>query len=407
MDAPKRSIVAIFVFSFLLLIQPRVSKAQFAWHLIEHDKHDYIPLADVISFYQLQPDQIAGLDLLHAANTNTHHQEIRNLVYSGFEPKPMSLRLNSNVGMITINGIHFWLCLPIVWQNNQAYISRLDVAKTLEPTLRPQLLTGLAPFDTVVIDPGHGGVDNGAKSNLGSEKVYTLAVAQELKDILTQKGFKVIMTRDMDKNVSLQERAVIANQVQNPAIFVSLHFNVLPGHPSAEGIEVYAVTPQGVPSSGAKSVPAKGLIVNPGNSFEDESYALASSVQSSVTGHFPNKPDRGVRRARFVVLKLANMPGILVEGGYLSNPVDKYQIADPEWRRQLAESIADGIDSYHTMATTRTFPKTLADYTEDKPSGFTNEPSLAERGRMEDPDQALAKKLKRYLVMPIRTSCSP
>ena len=99
----------------------------------------------------------------------------------------------------------------------------------------------------------------------------------------------------------------------------------------------------------------------PGNDYDDASLALATCVQHSLLGHLPES-DRGVRRARFAVLRLTHAPAILVEGGFLTNTVDSQKINDPAWRQKFSDSIAQGILSFQELAEHKYAPKLLVDY---------------------------------------------
>ena len=186
-------------------------------------------------------------------------------------------------------------------QTGQTLVSRFDLAKTIEPCLRPAMVSNLGPFHTVVIDAGHGGGDRGASSTAGFEKTYTLAVIDDLKKALEAKGLKVILTRADDSYLPLEGRAQKANDTAD-AVFVSVHFNSESNGATASGFEVYAMTPRGAASTGDGVVTADQFKSMPGNDYDDASLALATCVQHSLLGHLPEF-DRGVRRARFAVLR--------------------------------------------------------------------------------------------------------
>ena len=132
-----------------------------------------------------------------------------------------------------INGVRNWLCFPVAEKDGQYLVSRVDLAKTLEPQLRPQMIPNLGQFKTVVLDPGHGGYDKGATSGYGCEKDFALDVARNIKPLLEAKGLNVKMTRDSDIFVPLELRARIANATKD-AIFVSIHFNATDWNPGRE-----------------------------------------------------------------------------------------------------------------------------------------------------------------------------
>lgn len=173
---------------------------------------------------------------------------------------------------------------------------------------------------TVLIDAGHGGSEKGAIGCLGDkEKDINLKIASELKDILSQMGVNVVMTRECDANVSLEDRVKIARE--NCAnIFVSIHLNSIPDikmdiHKN-RGTSVYYYNP---------------------NSKE-----LAKSVQDSVTTSLGTRKD-GVRTASFAVLRPTDYVGVLVETAYMTNPFDSVMYKSENFAHNAAQGIADGI----------------------------------------------------------------
>ncbi len=244
----------------------------------------------------------------------------------------------------TINGVQVWLCLPFAVVKSVPYLAQLDVDDTLGPLLSPDDYNDTKAIKTICLDPGHGGKDPGNRVGSREEKHYTLLLAVELRDLLAKAGFKVILTRTSDTYVDLSARPALANQ-RGADLFVSLHFNaVTSGRNEVTGSEVYCITPVGASSSNARGVGSNhGPTI--GNRHEERSLWLAYEVQKSLVRNL-NADDRGVRRARFAVLRDAKMPAILVEGGYMSNPVEGKKIFDPAYRRQMAEAIVKGILAY-------------------------------------------------------------
>ena len=332
----------------------------FKWQLVKHEGRDYIPLENVAQFYRFQ----GGLRAVD-------HR------YS-FAGSGASMEMTGGDSReVVINGVRQWLSFPIIHQGDQLLVSRFDLAKTLDPALRPAVIPEVKPFRTIVLDAGHGGTDRGAKSVTGFEKDYTLDVVRDLKKQLETAGFRVRLTRDDDAFISLEQRAEQANQ-ENDAIFVSVHFNhsVGAGAVNANGIEVYAMTPRGAPST-QDTVPMLDVLKDlPANAVDNASLALATAVHHSLLGHIPHT-DRGVKRARFVVLKMCKLPSVLIEGGFLSNPNESQQINDAKWRHQLAESIVTGLQAYQQLAEKKQSPRLLADYRMER---------LPTAGRIVDPD---------------------
>ena len=318
------------------------SHAAASWQVVKIAGRDYLTVQNIAQFYQLQ------------SRSDVPAQEML------FTSEQATLEVGPDPRAVEINGVKQYLSFPIIHQNGQTLISRFDLAKTIEPCLRPTMIADLPPFHTVVLDAGHGGVDRGAASALGSEKDYTLSVILDIRATLEARGFKVVTTRESDVYVPLEERAAEANAVPD-SIFVSVHFNSSPTGGEANGLEVFAMSPQGAASTGDNAVALDQFQRLPGNDEDNASLALATCVHHSLLGHIP-EADRGVKRARFVVLKMTHAPSILVEGGFLTNPGESWQIADASWRQKLALAVAQGVQSYQDLAIRRVPPKLLADY---------------------------------------------
>lgn len=121
------------------------------------------------------------------------------------------------------------------------------------------------------------------------------------------------------------------------------------------------MTPRGALSTGDSVPTLDALKELPGNLCDNASLALATCVHHSLLGHIP-QTDRGIKRARFVVLKQNRLPAILVEGGFLTSPTESQRINEAAWRRKLAESIVAGVDSYRQVAEHKAMPRMIADY---------------------------------------------
>ena len=168
---------------------------------------------------------------------------------------------------------------------------------------------------TVVIDPGHGGHDRGGvPGQRVSEKMMALDVSLRLQKILQASGYRVVMTRNSDVFIPLGTRSAIANSYRG-ATFVSVHFNSA-SRSGANGIETYY--------------------------FRGDSAGLAASIHRNVMAIAPTE-NRGIRRRGYFVLRRTNVPGVLVECGFLTNPTEASYALNPAYRQRLAEAIARGI----------------------------------------------------------------
>lgn len=249
----------------------------------------------------------------------------------------------------TINGVNVRLSYPIA---KGGFISQLDADKTIRPLVFPSASAGKR-ITTICLDPGHGGKDTGYRVGHflpHNEKNYTLALGLELRRQLQQAGFKVLLTRDKDTYPELSERPAIANR-RGADLFISLHFNSFPSDPaSVQGPETYCITPVGAASSNDSEGVGAGHGACPQNRFEDRSLLLAYQVQRSLVKSL-GMTDRSVRRARFEVLRTAEMPAILIEGGYMSHPAEGRKIFDADWRKQMAAAIVRAILNYQKLTT--------------------------------------------------------
>ncbi len=248
-----------------------------------------------------------------------------------------------------VDGVRYWLSFPPKLEDEKIHLSIIDLETLVLPILRPAAVA-LKRVDTIVLDAGHGGHDPGARSENGSEKDYALDMVERIAEILENNRLKVKLTRSEDVFVPLDDRPTVAEPEEN-SVFVSLHLNSGPPTPTARGLEVFSMTPQGAPSTTDRFNRMEVLRSWPANENKNDqrSFVLAETIHRNVLSE--NKMfDRGVKRARFMVLKKAEVPGVLIESGFLSNEEDANKVDDPEWRQKMAESIASGIVEYAQSA---------------------------------------------------------
>jgi N-acetylmuramoyl-L-alanine amidase len=177
-------------------------------------------------------------------------------------------------------------------------------------------------FHTVVIDPGHGGMDSGVARNHLQEKNLALDVALRLRPKLEAAGFHTVMTRTTDVFIPLETRAAISN-MHSQVFFVSIHFNDSPNR-SIHGATVYYHTPVSAPMA----------------------QAIANSLGAITT-------NRGIMTARFRVLRKNRYPAVLVECGFISNRAEAARCGTPEFREALSARIAQAIiqERYRALPT--------------------------------------------------------
>ncbi len=330
------------------------------WKVLHLDGRDYLSLDNVAKFYNF-PNQVPPVSQIISANP-VESLTKKLLLDNGRQ----QLEVTLNSREIILNGVRQWLSFPIAQIDDQLAVSRLDLAKTIEPMFRPEMTRGLQPVTTVVLDPGHGGHDKGAVSIFGNEKDFALDVCQRAKPLLESKGYNVVMTRSTDVFIPLEARPRIANAIPN-SVFVAVHFNSAPSNPFANGFEIFSITPRGGPSTDEEFLGVRDLRNEPGNAVDVASAELSASIYHAMLGNIPQF-DRGIKHQRFAVIRLATVPAVLIEGGFLTNTNDVRLAATPAWRQKLAEAIVTGIDGFKGLAERHIPPKLVADYRRVTPS---------------------------------------
>ncbi len=236
-----------------------------------------------------------------------------------------------------------------------------------DPNWVPAFLSAPAPAPTgedrftVVLDPGHGGIDPGAERDGVNEKELMLSFGRILADILRRASVDVVLTRDEDVFVALQTRVAIAHRVQAD-LFVSLHADSL-SQGEAKGATVYVLSEEasdaatahlaarhnrsdiiaGADLTGSDDQVAQVLLDLARQETEPRSAALAQALIGAMDAAGGPMNRRPLRKAGFSVLKSADIPSALVEIGFLSSKRDLQNLSDPVWRRGMAEGMARGI----------------------------------------------------------------
>lgn len=263
-----------------------------------------------------------------------------------FQLKNAAARIEFNVQSreASYNGLQLWLLYPLVSRGEEIFIAQLDIDSTFRPLLAAPRNEAGKKVRTICLDAGHGGRDPGNQAGGQREKDLTLRLALELRDQLQKAGFRVVFSRAADQFIELSTRAGLARK-HGADLFVSLHFNGTGGNRSAaQGSEVYAMTPVGAASTNARGEGA-GARAYPGNRNNSKNLLLAYQIQKSLVQTLRSE-DRGVRRARFEVLREATMPAVLIEAGFLSHPIEGKKIFTAEYRRKMAQAIVAGIQGY-------------------------------------------------------------
>ncbi|MXV72723.1 tetratricopeptide repeat protein [Candidatus Poribacteria bacterium] len=210
---------------------------------------------------------------------------------------------------------------------------------------------------TIVIDPGHGGKDPGG---LGSdnlqEKGIVLSISRKLREVLTAKGYTVLMTRETDHLIPLKKRTEFATQ-HKADLFLSIHANAAESS-RANGIETYYLDVNSTDKASEKIAARENI--NSGYSIQELETLLAGLIRESksedskrLAGHVQDAlvqntgaADRGVKHARFVVLIGTKVPAILIETGFVSNPVEGQKLTTSAYQHKIATAIAQGVDKF-------------------------------------------------------------
>jgi N-acetylmuramoyl-L-alanine amidase len=221
-----------------------------------------------------------------------------------------------------------------------------------------------------VIDPGHGGTEEGAKGPGGLlEKDVTLALARTVREVLTARGYRVVTTRDSDASVGHQDRTATANAAKAD-VFVSLHMNASRS-PSAHGTEVYYLSldasdraaaalaeaenkaePTAVPSADTNAA-LRDLDLILWDLAQNQHITASSRLAEIIQGDFNRLlgiTTRGVKQAPFRVLIGVNAPAVLVEVVFISNAEEEKRIASEEFRKAVAETLAGSLDNFFRVA---------------------------------------------------------
>jgi N-acetylmuramoyl-L-alanine amidase len=241
----------------------------------------------------------------------------------------------------------------VVWMNAAAEqrgrrwtIPAADARLTVAPLIHPtSYVVRAASPARVVLDPGHGGMDSGAVPASGPpEKTVALDLCRRVAALLEARGVRVHLTRTGDQDVPLPDRVRKAARLRATA-FVSLHLNSA-RNAHARGLETYLLTPAGFASTAeGSSVSGKA----DGNAFDGANMILAYEIHRALLKRGKG-PDRGVKRARFLVLRDAPCPAVLVETGFVSNAADARALRETQQLQRMAEGIADGIAAFLAFA---------------------------------------------------------
>ncbi len=294
-------------------------KIRFTWY----KNNKYVYLSDVAKYY--------GMKLR------------TNKMYCKLSSRYTNIKFHYKSKEMYINGHKILLSMPAIYNKGNPAICEKDFLLLLDPIVRKETLKR-HKLTTVIIDPGHGGKDNGAAGKYYKEKDIVYSIALKLKSILKSNGFKVVLTRDKYSFIPLKSRPAVSVKYDGD-IFISIHCNSVGGNLSrVKGVETFIYTPIGTSSTNGGSPVSKKQY---GNIHDKNNARLGHEIQKNIINSKKYKiTDRGLKHSRFAVLKYSSVPSVLVETGFISNPAEERLLGSSRYQNEIALSIARGIISY-------------------------------------------------------------
>lgn len=270
----------------------------------------------------------------------------------------MNVNRRSTHGRRIASSLVAWLCRALHVRNSVPCVGLVVLGGCLTAIIVPEEGGGEKPaaahapaaLPTVVLDPGHGGNDEGTKWRGIAESDVTLDVARRVEGLLQIAGFPTVLTRTSNVYVPLSERARVANQYDD-ALFLSFHFNS-DRDPDSNGIETYyakrkvALNPEWA---------WIGMFNRPEPIEEDNSEVLAGAVHASMITRTDAR-NRGMRARDYYVVRHTRCPAVLIEGGFLSNAFEAELLSTDAYKQRLAIGIAEGVMSYQKQRPRPTAP---------------------------------------------------
>jgi len=306
---------------------------------------------------ELEWDNVTQIILLRGENLEARTMVGSNIVIIGERQEQLS-------GPIRIENSS--ILVPIDFQKLLVGTKKTPQTKVSYHASFSKKIPSLRTVRTVVVDAGHGGKDPGAISRSGlQEKEVVLDIAKRVATLLKQKGFRVILTRDNDTFIPLDQRTEMASTAEAD-VFVSIHANANPSR-SVNGMEIYMLNKLGFSEKNEDQRKMnyqkyyRSLQMKRGDEAIEEiisdlldankqpdSMQLAERISYQLHKEIKTK-DLGLKKARFFVLRNTLIPAVLVEVGFLSNPKEEDLLKTKKFRQKAAEGIAQGIIDYARM----------------------------------------------------------
>ena len=311
-----------FILFFIALVMVATPATGSGIKPLVHQGERFIRLDELASFYggEIVPSPL-GQVFIRAPRAELE-----------FKPDSRELRIGRTI---------VWMHETMKKVANHWVISETDALKVIDPVMRPPEYLRNAGYRVVMIDPGHGGLDTGARGlkHGVEEKRAVLDISRRVRNHLTAAGVKVYMTRENDRYIELEERSRMTAR-RGADLFVSIHLNSASGS-TAQGIETYVlIAAEHSSTAGGSKSPAL-----PGNRYDPGSALLGFYLQHALIQQVKTV-DRGLKRSRFIVLRNAPCPAALVELGFLSHAGEERKIMQEDYREMLAQAIVKGIMNY-------------------------------------------------------------
>jgi len=311
-------------FKIILMLGVCSAPVQAGVRTITSHSKVYVPLNNIADYYSMKISQVSKEKI-----------RLRNQWHT--------LEFELNDRRCLVNNTRLWLNHPVGKTGWQWTLEKDDFDKLIDPAIRPYAFLKNAGSRIVVLDPGHGGSDKGAVSPRNvHEKLLVLDVAKRVRNLLQARGLTVYLTRDSDKKLTLSERTRKAAS-WNASLFVSLHADS--ASKTAKGAGTFILSLPKCYSTHSYGRGSPSGKVNPGNRFDLANAALGYRIQQNLIKS-TRQDDRGVKRARFQVLREAPCPAALVEMAFISNPQEEALVIRASHRAKIATGIANGIAAY-------------------------------------------------------------
>ena len=311
--------LALWLSFWMFLLGGCTGLAGFKVRTVELDGVTYMLVRDIAGYYDLSYSRDDKQVFLRAKGHEV-----------GFTLDRREFRVDGITANLSI--------APIMW-HGAAAVSDTDFRLLLDPILRPQAVPR-RPVHRIVLDPGHGGKDQGASTKNTLEKELCLAVAQKSAAALRRLGYEVELTRSTDRALTLEQRGIILDRL-DADLFISLHSNIAADH-SVKGIETFLLTPRGTASTYSKSTSNDR---KRGNQFDRTNARLAFDLHRNLLAS-TGAEDRGMKHANFQVLREASCPAILVEMGFISHAGEERNLLSATYQDRLVAGLVAGVRAF-------------------------------------------------------------